>query len=64
MATLIEKVGRKTLNHLDYVGGFSIQLWEVLRAMGASLPFVGNRYRWRASVDQMLQIGVSALPMV
>jgi phospholipid/cholesterol/gamma-HCH transport system permease protein len=32
--------------------------------MGSVLPFVGNRYRWRASVQQMLQIGVDALPMV
>ncbi|HXM67310.1 MAG TPA: ABC transporter permease, partial [Candidatus Acidoferrum sp.] len=64
MATLIEGVGKKTLNQLDYVGGLSIQLWAALRAMGASLPFVGNRYRWKTSVAQMLQIGVSALPMV
>ena len=64
MATLIEGVGKKTLNQLDYVGGLSIQLWAALRAIGASLPLVGNRYRWKASVAQMLQIGVSALPMV
>lgn len=64
MATLIEGVGKETLNHLDYVGGLSIQFWAALRAMGASLPFVGNRYRWKASVGQMRQIGVSALPMV
>src|ERR1700726_3927378 len=64
MATVIEGIGRKTLNQLDYVGGLSIQLWAALRAMGASLPFVGNRYRWKTSVAQMLQIGVSALPMV
>src|SRR6202451_935671 len=64
MPTLTESVGRKTLNHLDYVGGLSIQLWEALRAMGASLPLVWNRYRWKTSVAQMLQIGVSALPMV
>jgi phospholipid/cholesterol/gamma-HCH transport system permease protein len=64
MAALIEGVGKKTLNQLDYVGGLSIQLWASLRAMGASLPIVGNRYRWKASVGQMLQIGVSALPMV
>jgi phospholipid/cholesterol/gamma-HCH transport system permease protein len=32
--------------------------------MGASFPIVGNRYRWKASIGQMLQIGVSALPMV
>src|ERR1700687_4721789 len=64
MPTLTESVGRKTLNHLDYVGGLSIQLWAALRAMGTSLPILGNRYRWKASVAQMLQIGVSALPMV
>ena len=64
MAALIEGVGKKTLNQLDYVGGLSIQLWASLRAIGASLPIVGNRYRWKASVSQMLQIGVSALPMV
>jgi phospholipid/cholesterol/gamma-HCH transport system permease protein len=32
--------------------------------MGTALPFVGNRYRWRATVRQMLEIGVDALPMV
>src|SRR6266481_3005771 len=64
MAALTESVGRKTLNYLAYVGGLSTQLWAALRAMGASLPVVGKRYRWKASVDQMLQIGVSALPMV
>jgi phospholipid/cholesterol/gamma-HCH transport system permease protein len=64
MATLIESVGKKTLNQLDYVGGLSIQWWASLRAMGASFPIVGNRYRWKASIGQMLQIGVSALPMV
>jgi len=32
--------------------------------MVSALPFVGNRYRWRESVRQMLEIGVDALPMV
>jgi phospholipid/cholesterol/gamma-HCH transport system permease protein len=64
MATLLEGVGRKTLNDLDYLGSLNIQWWATLRAMGASLPFVGNRYRWKAAVNQMLQIGVDALPMV
>jgi len=64
MGSLIEGVGRRTLNQLGYVGGFTIQLWEGLRAIGTSLPILGNRYRWKASVNQMLQIGVSALPMI
>ena len=64
MATVLESVGRKTLNHFDYVGSLNIQMWATLRAIGSALPFVGNRYRWRATVRQMLQIGVDALSMV
>ena len=59
MASIIERVGSKTLNQLEYVGGFNIQLWAGLRAIGASLPILGNRYRWKESVNQMLQIDVS-----
>jgi len=64
MATQLERVGRKTLDQLDYVGSLSIQLWVTLRSMKKALPLVGNRYRWKASVEQMLQIGVDAFPMV
>jgi phospholipid/cholesterol/gamma-HCH transport system permease protein len=64
MATVLEDVGKRTLNDLDYVGSLNIQLWATLRAIGKALPFVGNRYRWQATVRQMLEIGVDALPMV
>ena len=64
MATVLENVGTKTIDYLDYVGSLNVQLWATLRAMRTALPFVGNRYRWQASVRQMLQIGVDALPMV
>jgi phospholipid/cholesterol/gamma-HCH transport system permease protein len=64
MATVLENVGKRTITELDYVGSLNIQLWATLRAMRTALPFVGNRYRWQASVRQMLQIGVDALPMV
>src|SRR6201987_4800976 len=64
MPNLLEDVGKKTLDHLDYVGSVNIQWWSTLRAMGNALPFVGNRYRWQESVRQMLQIGGDALPMV
>ncbi len=64
MATALERVGRKTLDQLDYVGSLNIQLWVTLRSLAKALPFVGNRYRWRTSVGQMLQIGVDATPMV
>ena len=64
MANLPEIAGRETLSQLDYVGSLHIQLWATLRAMRTALPLVGNRYRWRAAVRQMLEIGLDALPMV
>jgi len=64
MANFTENVGRATLNRLDYVGNLSLGLWAAVRALRTTLPLSGNRYRWRASIVQMLQIGVDATPMV
>src|SRR6202171_5972749 len=64
MANVLESIGESTIEHLDYVGSLNIQWWATLRAMGQWLPFVGNRYRWRATVGQILEIGVDAMPMV
>jgi phospholipid/cholesterol/gamma-HCH transport system permease protein len=64
MASLIESAGRRSLRDLDCVGGLSIQWWAAIRALRASLPFIGNPYRWKACVGQMLEIGVEAAPMV
>jgi phospholipid/cholesterol/gamma-HCH transport system permease protein len=64
MANVLEDVGRSTINQLEYVGSVNIQWSSTLRSMVSALPLVGNRYRWRASVQQMLEIGVDALPMV
>jgi phospholipid/cholesterol/gamma-HCH transport system permease protein len=64
MPNLLEISGRETISRLDYVGSLNIQLWDTLRAMRTALPLVGNRHRWKAAVQQMLDIGVKALPMV
>jgi hypothetical protein len=64
MANLLESVGERTIEQLDYVGSLNIQWWATVRAMAQSLPFVGNRYRWKTTVRQMLEIGVDAIPMV
>lgn len=64
MANILQDVGKRTINELDYVGSLNIQLWSTLRAMKKALPFIGNRYRWQATVRQILQIGYDALPMV
>jgi len=64
MAHVLENVGKRTLNELDYIGSLNIQLWSTLRSMKKALPLVGNRYRWQATLRQVLQIGYDALPMV
>ena len=38
MAKVLENVGERTIEHLDYVGSLNIQLWATLRAMGRALP--------------------------
>jgi phospholipid/cholesterol/gamma-HCH transport system permease protein len=40
-----------------------MQLWMALWKIPRILPVVGKRRRWRAAVEQMLAIGVCALPM-
>ena len=64
MANILENVGERTIEHLDYVGSLNIQWWATMRAMALALPFVGNRYRRRTAVRQMLEIGIDAIPMV
>ena len=64
MANILEIVGERAIEDLDYVGSLNIQWWATVRTMGRALPFVGNRYRWQATVRQVLQIGVDAMPVV
>lgn len=64
MASVFEITGKKTLSYAEYLGSLNIQLWATLRAVPVALPLVGNRHRWRAAIYQMLDIGVTALPMV
>src|SRR3984893_9953040 len=64
MANLLEVTGGETLNYLDYVGSLNIQLWATLRGIRQALPLIGNRHRWHAAINQILEIGFDALPMV
>ena len=62
--SVVERVGSATLRHVEYVGGLAIQVRDALAALGRTLPFVGNKNRWRAALAQMLAVGVDAFPMV
>jgi Permease MlaE len=64
MASVVEDIGKRTIENLDYIGSLNIQLWSTLRATKSALPLVGNRYRWQATARQILQIGYDALPMI
>lgn len=61
---IAEFVGRATLRHVEYVGGLTTQLWSAVRSLGRTLPLLGNRNRWRTAMNQMVAVGVQAIPMV
>lgn len=63
-SSVVERIGSATLSHVEYVGRLTLQLREALAAMPRTLPLVGNRYRWKSAIWQMLAIGVEASPMV
>src|ERR1700692_1963219 len=63
-ASAIERVGGATLRYVAYVGGLASQLKASMLALPQTLPLVGNRYRWRSAIQQMLAVGVDAFPMV
>jgi phospholipid/cholesterol/gamma-HCH transport system permease protein len=60
----IERIGKRATDDVEYCGSLARQLWNSLRALRLTLPMVGNRYRWKTALTQMLQIGVHAFPMV
>jgi phospholipid/cholesterol/gamma-HCH transport system permease protein len=61
--TFLEQVGESTILQLEDAGGLTMQFWSVLRKLPRMLPIVGTRRRWHSVVQQMVAIGVSALPM-
>jgi phospholipid/cholesterol/gamma-HCH transport system permease protein len=61
--TFLEKAGQAAVVQVEDAGALTIQFWSVLRKLPRVLPIVGSRRRWRSAVQQMLEIGASALPM-
>ena len=61
--TFLEQVGRAAVLSVEDFGALAMQFWSVLRKLPRVLPIVGSKARWRSTVEQMLAIGASALPM-
>src|SRR5580700_8778357 len=61
---LLDRAGASTLSHLEYIGDLLIQSGKTIRALGKTFPLIGNRHRWVSAIQQMLAIGVAAIPMV
>jgi phospholipid/cholesterol/gamma-HCH transport system permease protein len=59
----LDAVGRPVIAGVEEVGGLTLQLWRALLSVPRALPVAGTRRRWRSAVQQMLVIGVDALPM-
>ena len=61
--TFLEQVGQTAILRVENAGALTLQFFSVLRKLPRVLPIVGAKRRWRSSVEQMLAIGASALPM-
>jgi phospholipid/cholesterol/gamma-HCH transport system permease protein len=61
---ILDSIGRGAIASATNVGTLTIQLWESLLHARTALPFIGRRGRWPVAVRQMMDIGVSALPVV
>ena len=61
--SFLEQVGKAAILQVEDAGALTMQFWSVLCKLPRVLPFVGAGRRWRSSVQQMLAIGASALPM-
>ena len=59
----LELVGRSVIRHAEDAGALTLQLWRSLWKLPRILPVVGKRRRWQSSLNQMLAIGASALPV-
>jgi phospholipid/cholesterol/gamma-HCH transport system permease protein len=61
---IVAGIGRVAISSATEVGTLTIQLWRSLLRAPSALPIVGKRRRWRVALRQMMDIGVSALPVV
>jgi phospholipid/cholesterol/gamma-HCH transport system permease protein len=61
---LLEAIGGSVIRQFAYVGGLTIQFWSALGASRRVLPLVGKRGRWRTAMQQIVAIGIDALPMI
>jgi phospholipid/cholesterol/gamma-HCH transport system permease protein len=60
---LFEQVGRPVIFWTEDLGALTLQLCAALWRLPRILPVVGTRRRWATALEQMLSIGVRALPM-
>lgn len=61
---ILEAIGGSVIRRFAYVGGLTIQFWSGLVASRRVLPVVGKRGRWRTAMQQVVAIGIEALPMI
>jgi phospholipid/cholesterol/gamma-HCH transport system permease protein len=62
--SVVERIGSATLRHAEYIGSLTIQFKNAVGVLGRTLPLIGNRHRWKTAIQQMLAVGVDAVPMV
>jgi phospholipid/cholesterol/gamma-HCH transport system permease protein len=60
----VEKVGRSSLDAIEYVGALAVQSWRSLRGITTINPFALHPLRWKSTIDEMVSAGVGAIPIV
>ena len=60
----VEDIGHSSLGGIEYVGALAVQFWRSLCGVKTINPFAMHPLRWRHAVDEMLQAGVRAVPIV
>jgi phospholipid/cholesterol/gamma-HCH transport system permease protein len=62
--SVLQSVGKGTIERVEYIGGLTIQFWRGLRALWRVNPFTGSKLRWKSTVRHAAIVGVDALPVV
>ena len=62
--SLLESVGRGTIERAEYIGGLTIQFYRGVAASWRVNPIRGNRQRWQSTIKHMAVVGVNAVPVV
>ena len=61
---VVEDLGRSSIAAIEYLGAVSVQFWRSLRGIRTINPFALHPLRWKRTIDEMVEAGIGAAPIV